>query len=548
MQLIRTWLAFALVALSLAGVATGAIPTGKIRTYGPQAYASPSGETLLHVLPMNRRAAGPSTIVLTQAGVERWRRTVPLTFIAVVVHDSGAVVGYGRPDGVDPPTCMADTSGKRQEVALVSPNGDYRVLREWVSPRPIGQLRIVEDADEVVIRTGEGWWRVALDVSDARLEALPYGTLIEPRHLDNVFLPRAPEDTLVSGTPLRLITSGERAVLVDAQRRPVWTRRFEGPAVGACWGVRVFAVGNDQDARAFRVEELGGWSVTELAPADASDELDALESVVSSKPKRSFDLTLPDGAQYEEYPRQTYVDPWGRTIALEKSKPKRLLAFGRSGQLELEADLTGRPDRLRYISFVQAVSVDAARTIVVDWSGGTLLVHPDGRWTAPTENSADRRIPFRTVAYVPGSDARWVLTSGELARFDALGRVELVGLRRPDGGRLGLDGLLSAASDGGLAVLDEKELHVYAPDGSPRGTFTIATPRASGPKRGVPPAFDGRRAAWLEHNVVRCLDVETGHLRSIPRAPSEDAAVAFVDGELYVACPKRGRVDVFEVP
>ena len=136
---------------------------------------------------------------------------------------------------------------------------------------------------------------------------------------------------------------------------------------------------------------------------------------------------------------------------------------------------------------------------------------------------------------------------GQLTRSDARGRIELENVRRPDGGWIGF-GLFGAASDGGLAVLDSAELHVIAADGSPRGTFALdATPCGSGTIWGAPPAFDGRRVAWLGHEGLHGLDVETGRRTYIPRAPG-DAAVGIVGSEVLVASPQRGRVDVFDLP
>ena len=145
----------------------------------PRAFASSSGETLLHVLPTNRRGAGPSTLVLTQAGVERWRRNVPFTFLEAAVHDSGASVGYACPEGGPWASCMGP-SPVRGVIARVSSDGDWRTVHEWVEhPRRVS-VGVVDGVNLGLVRISAAYWRIALDVGRRPLRRSPLRALLPP--------------------------------------------------------------------------------------------------------------------------------------------------------------------------------------------------------------------------------------------------------------------------------------------------------------------------------------------------------------------------------
>jgi hypothetical protein len=530
----------ALLALSL-------IPTRLPDDVQPRAFASPNGETLLHVLPSGRRGSGSSTLVLTKAGVLRWEREVPVTFVEAAVHESGAAVGFALPDGRPLPSCMGPGS-QRQVLGLVTPEGSFRVLHEWVAQPRRAQVGLVTGEDIALVHVGSLWWRIELTVPGAALEALPHGPYAEPGFApEGALWPRDPEDVLVSGTPLRIVTSGDHAVLVDARRKPVWSRSFTSPAVGACWIPGVFVIGSGERYRGFRVEHAGGWRVHELSSEELSSELNQPALPAPAAPSRSIPLEDVDQATRKGRTSSALVDAWGRTVILRRD-PDRLLVFDASGARLHDVDLETRPGWLRYPTHHQELTLGPAGAVRIDFGrDGAARVQTDGRLTFEAGP-----LPSQLLALVPGSDTRWILRRGELRFVDALGRSGARGLRRPDGQWIGYSSTLSAAADGSLAVLDGEELHVYGPNRAPRGTWTVS----SSGLFGVPPAFDGRRAAWLESDAVRWIDTESGRSGCIqrtraqtePRTGMRDAAIAWVQGSLWVVNVGSLRVDVFEIP
>ncbi|RKY16710.1 MAG: hypothetical protein DRQ55_17430 [Planctomycetota bacterium] len=118
------------------------------------------------------------------------------------------------------------------------------------------------------------------------------------------------------------------------------------------------------------------------------------------------------------------------------------------------------------------------------------------------------------LAFVPGSDRHWVAVRDVLELRDGSGRVETRAERGPGRRWLCVSGLLRAAADGSVAIVDDElsgdevlpQVLVFDAAGEVRSSFSLPEMPRSYPQI----AYNGRHVVVHSQGVLLVLDVETG--------------------------------------